>query len=260
MFDGITVVTPMMRDEICRLFGLDPSWTGILPNGISEEVFAPEEENCNRVVLREQLGLTKKYVIMYHGAFRMNGGLIESIRAIALLKESHPGIVLFLLGHAEEEDMDLLVQTIKENRVEKNVIIHEPVGFYEVPKYIAASDLGLVPLPNIQFWRYQQPLKLLEYLAMNKPCAVSDSPAHRAIVGESKSAIYIPRIAPFEIADAIKYAYDHRTELIEWGKEGRLIVMKKFIWKKVNETLVTYLQSVPLSKKRTSRNTQHALE
>lgn len=248
MFNGITIVTPMMRDEICRSFRIDPSWTGVLSNGISEEVFAPEKENDNRMVLREQLGLANKFVIIYHGGFRLTGGLIESIKAIALLKGSYPDIVLFLLGRGEKEDMDLLKQTIKENSVEKNVIIHGPVDFHEVPKYIAISDLGLVPLPNIPFWRYQQPLKLLEYMAMNKSCVVSDSPAHRSVIGEGKNAIYIPKVAPFEIASAIKYAYENRIKLDEWGKVGRGIVMKKYVWKKVNEALMIYLQNVRLGK------------
>jgi glycosyltransferase involved in cell wall biosynthesis len=244
MFNGITIVTPMMRDEICRLFSIDPAWTGVLSNGISEEVFAPEKENDNRLILRERLGLADKFVIIYHGSFRLTGGLIESIKSIALLKESHPDVVLFLLGRSDKEFMDLLKHTIKDSNVEKNVVVHGPVDFNEVPKYIAMSDLGLVPLPNIPFWRYQQPIKLLEYMAMNKVFVVSDSPAHRSVISDEKNAIYFSHVTPLDIANAIEYAYENRERLDEWGKVGRDIVMERYIWQKVNEDLINYLRTI----------------
>jgi glycosyltransferase involved in cell wall biosynthesis len=249
LFDGMTVVTPLMRDEICHTFNIAHDWTGILSNGISEEILSPEKENDNGRILRERLGLAKKFVILYHGSFRLTGGLIESIRAVALIKDKHPNVTLFLLGSSDRQLLDLLRQTIKENKVEENVILHEPVDFHEVPRYIAMSDLGLVPLPNIPFWRYQQPLKLLEYMAMNKAFIVSDSPAHRLVVPDSKNAIYISHVAPLDIATAIEYAYHNRDKLDEWGKVGRDIVMNQYVWKKVNEDFLIYLQSVRLGEK-----------
>jgi glycosyltransferase involved in cell wall biosynthesis len=246
IFNGITVVTPMMRDEICRSFKINPEWTAVLSNGISDEVFSPEKEKNTSKAFRAQLGLSKKFVIIYHGSFRQNGGLVESVQAIALLKESHPDVVLYLLGSSTKGVADLLKHTIQESNVEKNVIQHAPVEFHEVPKFIAMSDLGLVPLPNIPFWRYQQPIKLLEYMAMNKAFIVSESPAHRIIISNSKNAIYIQKVTPPEIAKAIEYAYNNRDKLDEWGQTGRSVVMERYIWKKVNEELMIYLRNVQL--------------
>lgn len=248
LFDGMTVVTPLMRDEICHTFNIDPNWTGILSNGISEEFISTEEIIDRGRILREQLGLTNKFVILYHGSFRLTGGLIESIKAIALVKDKHPDAVLFLLGSSDRQLLDLLRQTIKENKVEENVFLHGPVGFLKVPEFIAMSNLGLVPLPNIPFWRYQQPLKLLEYLAMNKTVIISESPAHRIVVSNNKNAIYVPQVTPTEIAKAIEYAYNNKEKLDEWGRIGRDIVIKKYVWKKVNEDFTAYLQTVRLSK------------
>lgn len=248
MFDGITVVTPLMRDEICHAFNIAPDWTSVLSNGISEEIFDPEKESDKGRILRERLGLAGRFVILYHGSFRKTGGLFESIRAIALVKNKYPNITLFLLGNADSQFLSLLRQVMGENKVERNVVLHGPVGFHEVPMYIAMSDLGLVPLPNTAFWRYQQPLKLLEFMAMNKVFIVSDSPAHQLIIRDSKNAIYVPKVTPLEIATAIEYAYHNRDRLDEWGKIGRNIVVNKFIWKKVNEDFLTYLQSVRLGK------------
>jgi hypothetical protein len=42
--------------------------------------------------------------------------------------------------------------------------------------------------------------------------------------------------------------YHNRDTLEEWGKIGRDIVMKKYIWKNVNKEFVVYFQKVMFSK------------
>jgi glycosyltransferase involved in cell wall biosynthesis len=248
MYNGLTIVTPMMRDEVCNSFRINHAWTAVLSNGISEEVFSPERERRNGIILREQLGLSNKFVILCHGSMRLTGGLIESIKSMVILKETHPDIVLFLLGSIHKDVISLAEQTIKENGLEENVFLHEPVGFHEVPKYISMSDLGLVSLPNISFWRYQQPLKLLEYMAMEKSFVVSESPAHTSIVNRNKNAIYFTKVTPVEIATAIAFAYANKGKLSEWGKVGRDIVLSKYVWARINERFIDYLESVMLGR------------
>lgn len=247
LFNGMTIVTSMMRDEICHTFSINPQWTSILSNGISEEFLVPCRNDKQRFI-REELSLSNKFVVIYHGGFRLTGGLVESVKAIGFLKRKYPDIVLLLLGKGYKEVEDLLKKTIKENNLENNVIIHSPVEFQEVPNYVSMSDVGLVPLPNIETWRYQQPIKLLEYLSMNKTVIVTDSPSHRPIVGNGKNAIYIPVVTPTEIARAIEYAYCNRCRLKEWGSIGRDIIVKRYIWKKLNQELIAYFQDVIQSK------------
>lgn len=162
MFDGMTIVTPMMRDEICQKFLIATDWVGILSNGVSDELLNYNQSGAERTALRERFGLSNKFVVLYHGAFRSNGGLIESVEAIESIKTHRSDIVLFLLGTGDPNLISLLKRKIKESNVEDIVVLHEPVPFNEVPKYISMSDVGLVPLPNSPAWRNQQPNKLLE--------------------------------------------------------------------------------------------------
>ena len=248
MFDGMTIVTPMMREEICKAYDINPEWVGVLPNGISDDFLAPEQLGQDRIELRERFGLSEKFVVMYHGSLsRIGGGLIESIESIGLVKRNYPNIVLFVLGSAEAQTLLTLKEAIKKNDVIDNVFLHGPVDFHTVPKYIAMSDVGLVPLKNIPTWRYQQPLKLLEYMAMKKTVIVSESPAHRSVIGASKNAIYVPQVDSAELARAIEYAYNNRNMLEEWGNLGYDIILKRYVWKKVNECLTTYLSKIQKS-------------
>jgi glycosyltransferase involved in cell wall biosynthesis len=102
-------------------------------------------------------------------------------------------------------------------------------------------DLGIVPLPNIPDWRYQCPLKLIEYLSMEKPVVVTDIPANREVTGESDFAIYVSSADPEEFAKAIKYAYDNRVRLEEAGVAGREIIEDRYNWRKIAQEFEHYL-------------------
>jgi len=241
IFDGMTVVTPMMKKEICRIFGIRSDWVGVLPNGISDDFLKGCREEGDVKGLREKLGLSNKFVIIYHGSFRSGGGVFESIEAIKLVKNENPDIVFFILG-AGTKILPIYMRAIETSAVQDNVILHEPVDFHSVPDYISMSDVGLVPLPNIPAWRYQQPLKLLEYMAMGKTIIATDSPAHRYVTGENNNVIYVSNAFPNELAAAMIFSYRNRTKLEDWGRIGQQIIAEKYVWKKVNEDFVCYLK------------------
>ena len=87
-------------------------------------------------------------------------------------------------------------------------------------------------------------------MAMKKTVIVSDIPAHRLIIGSNKNGVYVSHVNPVELAKAIRYAYDNRDKLEEWGEIGREIVIRKYVWKKVNEDLVNYLLKIKLGENR----------
>jgi glycosyltransferase involved in cell wall biosynthesis len=191
--------------------------------------------------MREKLGLSDKFIIFNHGALRL-GGLVETIKAVSMLKDKYPDLVLFLLGSGIH--VSRLKNLVREIGVQKNVIIHEKVDYSEVPKYITMCDLGIVPLPDLPIWRHQCPLKLLEYLAMEKAVIVTDIPANRDVIGNSRCGIFVPSVDPKEIAKAIIYTLENEENLKEWGSNGREIVKAKFSWEKVAEDLENYLSSI----------------
>ncbi|MGB9693454.1 MAG: glycosyltransferase, partial [Fervidobacterium sp.] len=124
------------------------------------------------------------------------------------------------------------------------VMFHPPVPHSKVPEFIAMSDICIVPLPDLPQWRNQCPLKLLEYLAMNKPIIATDIPANRNVLGANKCVIYVRTANPNEIAKAIAYAYENRKMLKEWASCGRAIVEEKYSWTKVAGNLEAYLYSL----------------
>jgi glycosyltransferase involved in cell wall biosynthesis len=241
-FDGITIITSSMKKEVCNDFDLNPDKVGVWTSGVSDTLFNPENLTFEKEDLRRNLGLTGKFVILYHGVFTATRGLTETIKAIRILKCKYPNAVFFLLGIGPIiAKMRALIQM---GGLQENVIIHDPVDQSEVPKFISMCDVCIVPLPNHPYWRHQSPLKLLECLAMGKVVILTDIPAHRSIIGEPKCVIYISSVNPMEIAKAIEYAYINKKNLEEWGKIGPKIIKEKYTWEKVAKDLENYLLSI----------------
>lgn len=241
-FDGLTIITDSMRKKICGDYSLNAAAMGVWTSGVCENLFNPNKHRTKGSELRARHGLTDKFIVFYHGIFTPSRGLAETIKALKILTTKYPNITVFLLGTGPM--VATLNELIKREGLQNNVTIAGPVDQVEVPKFISMCDVGIVPLPDHPYWRFQSPLKLLEYLAMEKVVVLTDITAHRSVIGDAKCGVYLASIDPEEIAAAIEYTYLNRASLVEWGKVGRAIVENKFTWGRVASDLEDYLLKI----------------
>ena len=241
-FDGMTIITPLMKKEICNNFGINSRKVGVWTSGVSQTVFNPNGSTQKSTHLRKHLKLDDKFVVFYHGVFTASRGLGETLQAMKLIKPKYPNIVFFLLG--DGPTANLLHKYVENEGLQENIVIHGKVEQSYVPDFIGFCDVGIVPLPYNIFWRFQSPLKLLEYLSMKKVVILSDIPAHRSVVRNETCAIYLNAVKPADIAESIIYCYENKAKLSSWGNIGRAIVEKEFTWERVAENLEDYLLSI----------------
>jgi glycosyltransferase involved in cell wall biosynthesis len=245
-FDGMTVITNPMKEEICNKFGVDPNFPGIWTSGVSKTLFDPNRYREEAQELRRKLGLTDKFVVFYHGVFSARRGLIECVRSMASFKcgskTNNCNVLLFFLGGGGA--LSAIKEEVARCGVEDSVVIHDPVDYTEVPAYIAMCDVAISALPNLPDWRYQSPLNVLEYLSMEKAVIATDIPAHRQIMGDSKCAIYTTSAEPNELTKAINYAFNNWTNLLDFGTYGRHIIEQRYTWDKIAENFDKYLSGL----------------
>ena len=237
-FDGITVITLPLRDDIASRFRIPCDEIGVWCSGASLDTFDP-----SKAVMPEDAGFLKgKFVVMHHGGFNRFRGQQQSMEAIELLYKEYPDIILFFLGSgstvAEFKD------SIASKGLEKHIYIHDAVPYEKVRDYLALADVGLIALPNWDWWRVSSPQKLMEYLAMGKPVIASDIPAHRNVLQDNACAIYLSSIEPAEIARAIRYAYSRKGELARMGIIGRELIEQEYSWNAQAQRLTDYLVNV----------------
>jgi glycosyltransferase involved in cell wall biosynthesis len=238
LYSGFTIITSMMKKELCFQYKIYPQKVGIWTSGVTLDSFNPIESVESGRDLRKQLGLENKFIVFYHGSLSNHRGITKAIEAIRLIGQNYPDVVLFLLGSPIYPKLEEL---LKESPLNSQVLVHSPVAYHDVPKFISFADVCIIPLPDMPFWRAQSPLKLLEYLAMEKTVIVSDIPAHINVIGIQPCGIYLQSVTPEEIATCIKYAYENKYRLKQWGKFGRIIIQEKFTWQKIALDLERYL-------------------
>jgi glycosyltransferase involved in cell wall biosynthesis len=238
-YDGITVITPALKADICNRFRIDPSRVGIWTSGVSLHLFRYEKCKVASNELKKQLGLDHKFILMYHGVFRE--GLQETIEAISRLAAIHHDIIFFILGTGSTEGK--LKSLVREKLLEDNVYFHKPVSYEDVPKFISMCDVGIIPIPKSNYW-HSSALKLLEYLAMEKPIIATDLPFHRQIFKYGDCGLLITSNNPENIAFAIEQMYMKRNLLKKMGKTGRSIVEQYYSWKSKAEDFERFFKNL----------------
>lgn len=241
-FSGMTIITTRMRDEVCSQFSIDSRRVGIWTSGVSETFFDPALWNEKGIRLRNSLGLDGKFVVFYHGRICENRGIAEVVKAMEIVIQTNSNVVLFLLGSGPfAPEIKGLIQN---KNLQDNVILYDAVAYEQVPPFISFSDVCIIPLPDYPYWRSQSPLKLLEYLSMEKVVIATDLPAHKEVLGDEKCAIYISSVDPEVIAKSIEYALLNKAKLANWGVSGRQIVLDQYTWANVATALEQYLMSI----------------
>ena len=219
---GFTVISQLMKRKIVKEFGFSEDRFGIWSSGVSMEKFSAESVTVERIE-----NLDGKFTIMYHGALGTDRGLAETVEAMKLLKPKYSDIIFFILGNGEEEGH--LKNLVEQYKLD-NVIFKDSVAQNQVPGYIKMCDLGIMPFDNTEVMRSSSPLKLMEYLAMEKPFIATDMEAFRQVVGTSKCGIFLDSNNPEDIAKGIELACKNRDNLKFWGKMGREIVERDYTW------------------------------
>jgi glycosyltransferase involved in cell wall biosynthesis len=244
MYSGITIVTPMAKEELCAEFSINPSRVGVWENGADVALFDPEAWRIQGNELKIKLGLSGKFIVFYSGYLVSTRGLIETVEAMKIVAEKHSNVVLFLLGSGPFASA--LKSLIKQESIQDIVTVHDAVDYGQVPKFISMCDVGISPTPDYPYWRFQSPLSIFEYLSMEKPVLATDLPLHRRIFGNKECAIYISSANPEVIAKAIEFAVTNKDRLRDWGKIGRTLILRNYTWEKISEDFQNYLMSIAI--------------
>ena len=236
--DGMTVITSYYKRQVCKDFNFAESKIDVWGSGVNIDVFSHQKyAHSERPVF-----LKDKFVIMQHGEISRNRGLFETIESLNLLKNRD--ICLLLIGDATagSTTKDEAISLVKKLYLENSVYILPPVPHLEIPKYISYCDCAIMAYPDIEYWNNNNPIKLIEYLAMGKVVICTNMWTFRDVIEDKKCGHYIPDNNPESITSAIHYCYENRASLAEWGKEGIGIVEKRFTWQKQAERLYKFVK------------------
>ncbi len=235
--DGITAITPMLADTLRPVLKrLKNRRMGIWASGVELEQFDPKG-----LSKRSELGLNDKYVIIYHGVISPNRGLQNVVRAMPELLSKFPDMVFLVVG--EGEGRAELEQVARELGVSEKVVFTGKVPFEDIPEYVRAADVGILPFPNLEGWNVSSPIKLMEYLAMGLPIVLTDIPAHRLVIDQVGGAVFSLNDEPDNLAEAICKA---RNEGVK--PASRDVLEETISWNRQARNLIDFVESVRQTK------------
>ena len=255
----IVTVSEVLVDDLIKR-GVSPKKIVCYPNGVNASVFDPgrfsESEKKN---LRESLNLTSNdKVFTFIGTFGKWHGVNILAKAIVGLVDAHRTII------DKYRLKFLLVGDGSEMPFVREIVDREPYSHYirftglipqiEIPLYLYSSDVLLSPhVPNLDGSRFfGSPIKIFEYMAMEKPIIVSDLEQLSNLFKESihidrnfteeqykkSTALLVEPGKAESLQKAILYVLNHESESKNPGINARKLVLEKYTWTKHVEKIV----------------------
>jgi len=164
-FDHIVTVSDELKTLYNKEYGIPAEKISVVYNGVNPSLFRAGRYRKEADELRNRLGIVDKKVLGFVGGLRPWHGVQNAIRMMAELKDKEAVLCVVGSGH-ELENMRKLAASLG---LGDRVLFVGSVPYINVPQYIEMFDIALAPYPSSGVSNYFNPLKLFEYMAMEKP-------------------------------------------------------------------------------------------
>jgi glycosyltransferase involved in cell wall biosynthesis len=218
--DKLIVVSSTLRDQVIER-GARPEAVVLMPNAIDARRF--DLTACG-IPVREKFAMGHDTVIGFVGWFDVWDRLESLVDAFAALRRAQPATRLMLVGDGPVAGR--LRERIACHKLGENVILTGPVRRDEVPRYIAAMDICVLPDSN----NYGSPMVLFEFMAMAKAIVAADLPPIRDVVQNGETGLLVERGNSGAIEQAIRLLADNPQLRERLGRQARQAVMEDHNW------------------------------
>ncbi len=211
MADMVLTISDKLRDYVIKM-GAPPERTKVLKVGVNVELFSPTSGGHN---IRKQYNLREHDIgLLFIGRLYRFSGLKEV--ALQLTEAEDHNLKLLIVGDGE---LYAELQNLRERpELQNKVILIGKKPYHELPFFIAASDICLLPFHNTGVTRDIIPTKMYEYMAMGKPVISTRLPGIVKEFGEDAGVVYVDRPED-AVRKAIDLAQSGRVE--ELGVKAR---------------------------------------
>ncbi|HZP63876.1 MAG TPA: glycosyltransferase family 4 protein [Terriglobales bacterium] len=236
--DHVVVVSPAFRERLVEDWGLDEANISVVENGVDTDLFSPSAE---RPELRTALGAEGKFIVSYIGTIGMAHGMDTVMEAAEQLQRTSPQIIFVVVGEGSEKE-----RTISNVRVRglTNIRFLDQQAREDIPAFISASDLCLVPLRKSPVFNTVIPSKLLEFMACARPVVVGVGGLTRKIVEQANAGLAVEPENATELARAIRQMAANPDLGKEFGDNGRRYILQNFTRAQKARTYLDVMESL----------------
>ncbi|PJF41544.1 MAG: hypothetical protein CUN55_11680 [Phototrophicales bacterium] len=209
-FKKIIAVTEPIQQSYQRFLPAMTEKIIVMNNGVDLEQFEPNDTSSES---RAKLNLEERFTVGYIGSLFVGRG-IEIILELAQ-RLSH--IQFLVVGGTQE---DVIYWKSQVEQFPPNLIIRNAVPNQELPTYMLAADLLLMPYQRqvgvygsrtANSVDYMNPMKMYEYMAARRMIIASDLPMIRAVLNDDMAILCTPDSVDAWY-EAIQYAFQSEEE------------------------------------------------
>jgi glycosyltransferase involved in cell wall biosynthesis len=227
--DRVITLSQAARREILEDLPVRAGRVDVVPCGTGNRIAAQVSEEQD---LRERLGLGKGRVILAVSALSRHKNLPPLVRALALVRETHPDVVLVIPGNPTKHGSEL-------EALARDLGVDEAL---RLPGWVDEADLeGLYGIASCFVFPSRREgfgMPILEAMARGVPVACSNVSAVPEVAGDA--ALYFAPDRPDQIAEAIERLLGDPKLAADLAKRGRER-QRMFTWSRAaKETLAVY--------------------
>jgi glycosyltransferase involved in cell wall biosynthesis len=203
----------------------------LIPPGIYPAMFA----HANSRRFRDYYSLGSRKVVMYTGVTNTFQRIDYLLEAFKLVLQAEPSAVLMVVSPiAQEPDLVKSRALAESLGISGDVIWVEGQKLDDLPDYLATADIAVIPRPDIPGY----PIKLLNYLAAEKPVVCFDSTAKG--VRHLHDVFTVPDHDVVAMGNAIVKLLREPKLAASLAKNGKNTILTRFDW----EVLCTDIEAV----------------
>ncbi|MEI7891239.1 MAG: glycosyltransferase family 4 protein [bacterium] len=175
----------------------------------------------SKVELKKEFELPEdKIIVTYTGALVFNKGIEYLLGAIPEIVKKNKDVYFVIAGFPVEN----VLEYVKKNNLSQHVRIISPLSYFDLPKILLASDIGIDPKDSMTL---QASGKILQYMAAGLPVVCFDRENNHAYLGQGGE--YAKEISRDGLSEVILGLLERKDEMISKGQLNRENV-KKFSW------------------------------
>ncbi|MFH2058547.1 MAG: glycosyltransferase [Pseudomonadota bacterium] len=233
----IFVVSRRMRIEL-EGWGLKQEKIFIVPDGTDSNMF---DYTISGEKIRNKYKLGDSPVIIYHGDIKEPDGVDLLYYAFVKIRERVQGTKLMILGGGGRY-FKTIIQLGKDLGIHSDIIYTGWVPHKDVPEYIAAANVGAMPMRSTLNHECYLSFKLFEYWGMAKPVVVSMLKAISEIVVDQHNGLICDAKDIDKMVKAYSVLLTNQKMAEKMGMNGRCLVETSFNWERLMKMEVAAYQ------------------
>lgn len=238
--DKIITVVDEAKDHYIKDCGISSDKITVVMN--TEDIKSFEDMEIAKSIVSKY---KNSYNLSFVGFLAPHRGIETAIRSMPKILEKIPNAKLLLIGGKGYDGYeDKLKNLCKELGVTNNVDFVGWVQFSQVPSYITASDICLIPHNASGHTHTTIPHKLFQYMIFKKPVIVTDCIPLKRIVEECKCGVVIQSKDHNELANGVISLYENKEHAKQLGENGKKAVEQKYNWENAGANLVGLYRSL----------------